>query len=390
MVSVNPNGTGIIWQTRLDDKPVPVAAGMVTGEKDDVAAAMEKRVLLYTPANNVYSQIASFEAENTVLSLETGLPAGAGSPENILIGTEDRIVVLGYRQGAMIRLWSTEPEPGARFTDLATGDLDGDGIEEVVAAASGTENIYVYRPPERAGQENLELVGIRLIPGRPLQVEVFEQPDGNRGIAVLYQSNENYGLVVYYLTERGFAQGPVLENLPGSPQVLEAGDFTESPGQELALGGNDGIVRVVEPGVDQLRLTISTNVLGARISALSAGGQNLSLAAGTPGSYVFIFSFPVGREPVLALATGEPVYSLGYAGRGRLAVGTATGGLQVLYAGVSTEATGKYTIKPGDTLWLIAGRFGTTVEELKDLNNITEVAMIYPGQVILVPAGRKV
>jgi len=51
-----------------------------------------------------------------------------------------------------------------------------------------------------------------------------------------------------------------------------------------------------------------------------------------------------------------------------------------------TGATGKYTIKPGDTLSGIAQEFGITVEELVKLNNITDPNQIQAGQVLTVPA----
>lgn len=43
-----------------------------------------------------------------------------------------------------------------------------------------------------------------------------------------------------------------------------------------------------------------------------------------------------------------------------------------------------YTIKPGDTLWKIAKRFNTTVEEVLAVNRIENPDVIYPGQRILV------
>lgn len=43
------------------------------------------------------------------------------------------------------------------------------------------------------------------------------------------------------------------------------------------------------------------------------------------------------------------------------------------------------TVQPGDTLWLIAQRFGVTVQYLLQLNpQITDPNVIYPGQVLVV------
>ena len=44
-----------------------------------------------------------------------------------------------------------------------------------------------------------------------------------------------------------------------------------------------------------------------------------------------------------------------------------------------------YTVRPGDTLWAISHRFGTTVAELVNLNHIADPNLIYPGQVLEVP-----
>ncbi len=41
-----------------------------------------------------------------------------------------------------------------------------------------------------------------------------------------------------------------------------------------------------------------------------------------------------------------------------------------------------YTVQRGDTLYSIARRFGTTVQELVDINNISNPNLIFPGQVL--------
>ena len=39
-----------------------------------------------------------------------------------------------------------------------------------------------------------------------------------------------------------------------------------------------------------------------------------------------------------------------------------------------------YTVRSGDTLFILANRFGTTVDELVRLNEISDPSLIYPGQ----------
>jgi LysM repeat protein len=46
-----------------------------------------------------------------------------------------------------------------------------------------------------------------------------------------------------------------------------------------------------------------------------------------------------------------------------------------------------YTVKRGDSLWVIASRLGTTVEEIRASNGM-DTARIYAGQVLAVPLSR--
>ena len=45
----------------------------------------------------------------------------------------------------------------------------------------------------------------------------------------------------------------------------------------------------------------------------------------------------------------------------------------------------KYKVKTGDTLWAIARRFRTTIEDIMDINpDIIDEDKIYVGQIILI------
>lgn len=60
--------------------------------------------------------------------------------------------------------------------------------------------------------------------------------------------------------------------------------------------------------------------------------------------------------------------------------------LMASLGGGGQPGTIRYTVQAGDTLWSIAQRFNTTVDEIVTLNNITNPNLIFPGQVLLIPA----
>jgi LysM repeat protein len=53
----------------------------------------------------------------------------------------------------------------------------------------------------------------------------------------------------------------------------------------------------------------------------------------------------------------------------------------------STSAPGTYTVQPGDSLTIIANRFGLTLEDILAVNDIVDPDHIEVGQVITLPEG---
>jgi LysM repeat protein len=129
-----------------------------------------------------------------------------------------------------------------------------------------------------------------------------------------------------------------------------------------------------------------TDSLGTSVSALAAWDEGTPrLAAGTPEGNVFVFNFPVGRSPNLAFSAVEGVSSLAAVPGEKVAVGTIPGGVQV-WSLSGNDPFRKYIVRPGDTLWKIAGMFGVTVEQILAVNdNLKNRDLILPGQVVKIP-----
>ena len=65
--------------------------------------------------------------------------------------------------------------------------------------------------------------------------------------------------------------------------------------------------------------------------------------------------------------------------------GLAQGYYNTFHGGVGPTPSNSYVVQAGDTLYSIAQKFGTTVEILCALNNITNPDLIYPGLVLTLP-----
>jgi hypothetical protein len=369
------------------DGPVLVGSGRITADQPEVAAAAGQKFYLFSPWNGGYTLLNDVDTGVPVLSLAVGLPVF--NLDNVILGTADRLLVYGGSQGTVSFLGETEPEAGALFVNLALGDLDGDGREEVVAAAEGNESLYIYRLGDETGAGlRLELLAVRVLPGPAQKTVVLKRGGGQLPlIVVAYRQGNVSGLLTLSYTEMGFAEGPAVDALPAGVTALTAGDFTPGEGEEPAWGGNDGRARIMEVN-DVLDTALVTDNLGSAVTALAAAGpageQAGVLLAGTPEGFLFGYRLPVtGASPDWAARIGRPVYSLAGAGAGRLALGTADGYVQVWL--VSAVPLVRYVVREGDTLWSIARTFHTTVEAITAVNNIPAADIIFPGQELFIP-----
>lgn len=60
-------------------------------------------------------------------------------------------------------------------------------------------------------------------------------------------------------------------------------------------------------------------------------------------------------------------------------------GQQLLIPVDDTSPINSYVVRPGDDLWTIAQRYGTTLQNILAVNNLENPNNIYPGQIISIP-----
>lgn len=142
----------------------------------------------------------------------------------------------------------------------------------------------------------------------------------------------------------------------GTPVVVITGAVESWPGLGKPAGAGAAHPAAQGPG------------LGG--SAAGPGGSGQIGSAAQPGSGT---GQGAGAEPPPAGGTGMP--------GGGLGLGTPGSPQQPKDA-----LTGRaYTVQPGDSLWAIAQRFGTTVAAIVAANNIRNPDLIYPGEVLRIP-----
>lgn len=376
----------VLWIREGLNGPVLVAWGGITGIIPDLVAAAGQRVYIFSPVDSEYVETANIDVGESVLSLAVSAPGVF--PAVIAAGAEDRIILYGNIDGVIDRLYEVT-ETGARFVDLAMADLDGDGRDELVAAAGNREALYIFRlVGQTAAETRLELLAIYALPGLALKVAVLRGvPFPAPLVAAAYRRGDAYGIQTLYFTEEGFLEGPTEDPLPSALTAMTAGDLRPAPGEELAWGGADGRIRVVEAG-ERLFTAITTENLGTSITALKAGtiaGEpGDTLVAGTPEGFLFGFRSPVeNSSPDWVVATGRPVESLALSGGTRVALGTQDGSAQVWR--IFAEWVILHVVRPGETLYTIAARYNTTAEAIARANNIPEPFLIFPGQELAIP-----
>ncbi len=148
----------------------------------------------------------------------------------------------------------------------------------------------------------------------------------------------------------------------------------DSEGTSLGIGTvpPSSVLRLGSSGQDVITLQYLLNVAAEFNSMIPAPAQDGIFGRGTQQS-VTAFQNAAGLTPdgVVGPLTWQALYN------------TYLGVDTIIPPGPDTGVT-EYVVRPGDTLWLLAQRFNTTVDAIKSLNGLTGNTL-YIGQVLQIP-----
>lgn len=149
----------------------------------------------------------------------------------------------------------------------------------------------------------------------------------------------------------------------------------DSEGTSLGIGTvpPSSVLRLGSSGQDVITLQYLLNVAAEFNSAIPAPGQDGNFGRETQQS-VTAFQRAAGLTPdgIVGPLTWQALYQ------------TYLGADNVIPPGADTGFT-EYVVRSGDTLWLLAQRFGTTIDAIMRLNGLTS-DMLNIGQVLRIPS----
>lgn len=152
----------------------------------------------------------------------------------------------------------------------------------------------------------------------------------------------------------------------------------DSEGTSLGIGTvpPDSVLRQGSLGPDVITLQYLLNVISEYYPGIPAPSQNGSFDAGTRES-VIAFQQMMGLNPdgIVGALTWRALYDI-YLGIEQ----------NVPLPGPGTD-TIEYVVRQGDTLWLLSRRYGTTVDAIKRLNGLTG-DLLNIGQVLRIPSSQ--
>lgn len=153
----------------------------------------------------------------------------------------------------------------------------------------------------------------------------------------------------------------------------------DSEGGSLGIGTvpPSSILRQGSSGPDVITLQYLLDFISEYYPEIPGLAQDGIFGSGTRQSVIaFQQAMGLNADGVVGPLTWKALYD------------TYQGILQNVPPQIPDESdTFQYTVQPGDTLWLLSRRYGTTVEAIKRLNGLTG-DMLYIGQVLRIPVSQ--
>ncbi|WML42143.1 LysM peptidoglycan-binding domain-containing protein [Neobacillus sp. OS1-2] len=203
----------------------------------------------------------------------------------------------------------------------------------------------------------------------------------------------------------------IRQNYPAIPLITdEAGKFGEST--KAAVMKFQSVFNLTSDGIVGLTTWYKISyiyVAVAKLASLESEGTNLGIGTVPPSSVLqmgstgvdvitlqYILSVISEFYPTVPDSTPDGIFgsetanaviafqkTVGLTGNGIVNASTWNA-LYDSYWGIRNNVATKYTVQSGDTLWLLAQRFNTTVAAIKTLNTLT-TDLLYIGQTLKIP-----
>lgn len=329
----------------------------------------------------------------TVLVLLIGLlvPTGAGAANpSILVSrvtTANKVMALtfdfGSDPGNAARILQVLADRGVKSTFFATGEAAANhpGVVSSVVAQGHEVGNHSYSHPYftrlTAAQMADELTragtAIRNATGQAPK-PFFRPPYGDYNAAVLQAAgNAGYPHTIMWTIDTVDWQGVT------SAAIRDKVLSRAAPGAIVLMhvgGGATGTPDALPGMIDGLRAAGYRLVTISELLGATPTGQTLYVVK--PGDTLYRIAGLYGVT-VAALVSANNIANANLIYPNQVLVIPA--------GSTPPPSTGTYTVQPGDTLYRIAARFGTTVTALVNANNIADANVIHPGQVLVIPTG---
>lgn len=254
--------------------------------------------------------------------------------------TEQNVQGEGGKEGQYHRRWRGGGM--GRLLLVTTGDVDLDGLEEIIACAGRELKIY------RWSGDTYSLLAEALLPKDGLSLAVGQVDETGPG-TVAIGTKDN--ILLYALTTQGLT--PLCQTLlyPNAYFRSISLDDVNGDGRAEVVAAASGaqtmyVYQVMALGRESRLEELGRLYIGGLVSARPMGGE---LVTATKDGYVDVY-VPCSLLP--------------------------------------KQSQTVYTVRRGDSLWRLAKKYGTSPTAIARANRLEEPYQLTPGQVLIIPGGK--